>query len=141
MIAAHDAHAASTPARIRRSLGLLLGLSALAIFGLPAAAQAGELTVRWQHPTPAEVAGFRLHWGTRSGDYPGVRNVQLPAPVDGVYSYRLTDLPEDRPVFVVVSAYDASANRSEFSNERSFTAEPTAPEPLGQPGRPVLVEP
>ena len=105
-------------------------LVALAV-GCAAAANARTEVLRWQHPNPTAVAGFRVLVGNASGSYQTTLDVGLPTPSGGVYSYSL-QVPDPNTVFVVVSAYGPTGNESPRSNENRLLGL------LGTPGQPTV---
>ncbi len=94
-------------------------------------AQARNEQLRWQHPNPSTVAGFRVKVGSSSGSYQTTIDVGLPAPSGGVYSYNLT-VPDANSVYVVVTAYGPTGLESTPSNEQLRRGL------LGAPGKPTL---
>lgn len=96
------------------------------------AAQARVEQLVWDHPSPGEVAGFRVHRGSSSGSYDTVIDVGLPSQGgDGGFSYALT-VPDDATVYVAISAYAADGRVSPPSNERVRSG-PTIPDPDPDP--------
>jgi len=92
---------------------LLLALSAL-----PVAAQARIETLHWTHPSPADVEGFRVHYGTTSRGYDTVVDI------GSTYSYDLA-VPDGRAIYVALSAY-AGGLESALSNELVLTDDGSA---------------
>ena len=83
----------------------------------------GSVTLAWEPPTTNEdgsplidLAGFRVYYGTSSGDYIDVINV-------GYFSScsldSLDELPTDQALYFSVTAYDSFGNESAYSNEIS----------------------
>lgn len=107
---------------IRAALG---GVALLLAFGQ--AAEARVVTVRWSHPSAANVGGFRVHYGTSSGNYTSTVNVGKPSPSGGVYTYDLT-VGDTATVYVALTAYGSGYTDSQYSNEKTFAA-PTPPPP------------
>jgi hypothetical protein len=78
----------------------------------------------WDAPTEntdgtpiGELAGFRVHVGTRSRTYDDVVEV-----ADGTASsYVVEDLERDRTYYFAVTAVDRSGRESRYSNEASKT--------------------
>ncbi len=94
-------------------------------------AQARTENLRWLHPDPSSIAGFRVHVGAASGIY--LQTIDVGLPLSGSeYAHSLT-ISDGASVYVAVTAYDASGLESVLSNE-SFR-----PALLGAPGRPVVV--
>lgn len=118
--------------RSRRSASaaaLALGLTAVT------AAQADTVTLRWRHAEPARVAGFRVHFGKAPGALSHSIDLgRLTPDAAGIFRARV-ELPDGEPVYVAVSAYDASGAESPRSSAWHRTSG------LGAPGRPRVVEP
>ncbi len=83
---------------------------------------AGEAILSWDPPvtnedgTPlTDLMGYKLYYGTSSGVY-GTN----PDIVDGI-TYKLSNLEDGIVYYFAVTAYDASGNESNFSNEVSKT--------------------
>src|SRR3972149_5909585 len=103
-----------------RLRGVLPGLIAVAIFffifsGMTNTANAGEAILTWDPPTTntdgtplTDLAGYKIHYGTTSGNYTTVIDV------GNVTTYFAT------------TAYDSSGNESGYSNEVSKTISGTA---------------
>lgn len=119
----------------------LIVLSAVLCLGWGGSAAAGTVTLLWDAPeTDADggpltgLAGYVLYWGESSGDYP--TNID----VGNATTYTLTGLPEDVPLYFVVTAYDDASPRNESkpSNEVSGVATPEK-QPPPPPPDPVPV--
>ena len=63
-----------------------------------------------------DLASYRIHWGTQSGIYPNLLQVDSP----GVSSFVIDGLAAGN-YFFAVSAVDTSDNESQVSNEASGT--------------------
>jgi hypothetical protein len=119
------------------------------VLAVSAIANARTETLRWEHPSPSQVAGYYVHYGPSSGSYTTQIDVALPPPnADGTYSYDMV-VPDDAELYVAVTAYDAQNQESDYSNEQLCAPDQTGggtqppseePEPLGQPGRPQLIQ-
>jgi len=94
-----------------------LALAATLLLAVGAAAQTRTETLRWTHPTPSEVEGFRVHYGTSSRVYTQQIDVRLPPTDAGAFVYDLV-VPEADDIYVAVSAYDADGLSSVLSNEK-----------------------
>lgn len=118
---ARTARPALPPTRPRVAATTLLGvvLPALALAAATAASGAGTRveTLRWAHPNPAKVAGFRVHVGSASRQYDQVLDVGRPPASAGVFTYDLT-VPDTADVYVAVSAYAPGGAASPYSNEQ-----------------------
>lgn len=84
---------------------------------------AGSLTLSWAPPmqnadgTPlTDLAGYRIRWGTQSGDHPNLKVVDN----SGVSNFVIEGLAPGN-YFFTVSAVDTSNNESQASNEASGT--------------------
>jgi hypothetical protein len=105
---------------------------------MASAARAETVTLRWRHPSPARVAGFRAHLGPAPGQY--TRTIDLGRPVPdaaGVYRARV-EVDDGARTHLAVSAYDERGRESAPSNEWARRSTAGA---LGRPGRPQVVEP
>jgi hypothetical protein len=124
--------AAGTDRQRRTWIALALG----AALAAPApAARADTVVLRWRHPAPAQVVGFRAHVGGAPGAYTRTIDLGRPAPgADGVFRATV-ELADGEGTHLAVSAYDASGRESTPSNEW------VRPPALGRPGRPEVVEP
>lgn len=115
-------------------MGAALALCAT-LAATAAAARAETVVLRWRHPAPASVVGFRAHVGRAPGAYTRTIDLGRPAP-DAAGVYRATvELEAGEGSHLAVSAYDASGRESAPSNEWARTPAP------GRPGRPQVVEP
>jgi len=79
-------------------------------------------TLSWTIPSTNEdgtpltdLAGFRVYYGTRTGNYTETTTVDNP----GVSSLVVDNLSIDSTYFFVMTAFDASGNESKLSNEAS----------------------
>ncbi len=117
--------------RISRShlARILVAAGLLALSSSPAFARTEN--VRWQHPAPNSVAGFKVHVGPSSGNYSQTIDVGLP--VSGSVFAHALNVSNNAAVYIAITAYDSTGRESAFSNE-GFR-----PVPLGQPGQPTLV--
>jgi len=101
--------------RIERVFWLLLSTSLLA--ALPVSA--GTIAVAWDPVTDPDLAGYRVSWGTSSGNYTQQQDVGL------VTSVTLSGLADCTTYYVAVKARDAAGNLSAgFSNEISGLPRP-----------------
>lgn len=84
-----------------------------------ASADATSATLGWDTVSDARVAGYRVYYGTGSRDYAQAKGAGLNA--GGCTTYVVTGLDRGRTYYFAVTAYDASGNESDFSNEASKT--------------------
>ena len=88
---------------------------------LSTAAWAGsDVTLSWDANTEADLAGYRLHYGNAPGIYDNQVDVGL------VTIHTVADLP-DGTYYFALTAYDTSANESEYSNEVNTALDATPP--------------
>ncbi len=107
-------------------IGLILQLI---IVLYAASLSAGQLTLSWTSPVVnadgtylTDLAGFKIYYGTESGNYPNTIDV------GNVTMHLINDLPDGIPHFFTVAAYDTSGNESGYSNEE-YRITPTSPAP------------
>jgi hypothetical protein len=110
---------------------LRAGVFALAVLALASAASARTELLRWQHPDPSTVAGFKVYVGNAAGVYQTTLDVGKPTASAGVFSYSL-QVPDSNTVFVAVSAYGAGGLEGAKSNEQQRLGQ------LGTPGKPQI---
>jgi len=88
---------------------LLLALS-------PAHLAASTLTLAWDPNTEEDLAGYKIYYGTRSGDYDFVIDL-------GNITHRtVTNLEPETRYYFALTAYDNAGNESDFSWEVSAVA-------------------
>ena len=73
--------------------------------------EAGELIINWYPNTENDLLGYKVYYGTSSGNYTTVRDA------GNVNSYTVSGLSEGVEYFFVVTAYDTAYNESSFSIE------------------------
>jgi len=78
-------------------------------------AQAGQVTLAWDANTEPDLAGYKIHYGTASGNY----SVHLD--VLNVTSYTVTGLTDGQTYYFAATAYDEAGNESGYSNEATYT--------------------
>jgi hypothetical protein len=96
----------------------------LAVFTINVVATTpGAVTLSWTPPTQnvdgtplTDLAGYRVYWGTTSGNYPQSVTVLNP----GISSYMVEQLTPATYYFVT-TALDTSGNESEYSNVATKT--------------------
>ena len=103
------------------SMSLLVSASALA----------GTETLRWYHPSPGEVTGFKIVQGSSSQSYDVTEDIGLISAVNDVYTATVV-VPDAIGTFVAVVAYNADGD-SVPSNERFFAATSVEPDPSPEP--------
>lgn len=76
-------------------------------------AMATALLISWQENTETDLAGYKVYYGTASGQYGS------PIDVGRETSCRISDLVSDTTYYMAVTAYDEALNESGFSQELS----------------------
>ena len=99
------------------------------------AVQAESVTLRWRHAAPGRVAGFRVYFGATSGRLAQSIDVGRLTPDAGGIFRTSVELPDGEPVYVAISAYDASGVESPRSAEWLHATS------LAAPGQPRVVDP
>ncbi len=89
-----------------------LGLAILFLFFVNTA-QAGSLLATWDANTEDDLAGYKVYYGTESGNYTHIQDV------GNQTSYLAENLKDGSTYHFAVSAYDLSGNESELSGEVS----------------------
>jgi fibronectin type 3 domain-containing protein len=78
-------------------------------------------TLQWSTPvvyidnTPVTVSGYKIYYGTESGNYTSVLNV------GNVNSFTVQNLTANTTYYFVVTAYDADGVESDPTDEQSKT--------------------
>lgn len=82
---------------------------------------AGSVTVSWNHNTEADLAGYRVYYGTQSQNYQTTLDV-------GLDTFKVVDnLQEGVRYYFAVTAYDTANNESDFSEEVSIVLKAKQP--------------
>ncbi len=104
------------PPRGRQVMGyglVAIGLAMVFIAVRPAAA--AQVTLAWDPNTEADLAGYRIHYGTVAG------NLSNHIDVKKVTSYTVSGLTAGQTYYFAASAYDTAGNESGYSNSVSST--------------------
>ena len=117
--------------RTRIKIGLLIAawmLFFVIIFGLLAAHDANAMDGKfsWLPNTESDLAGYKIHYGTASGQYEHVADCGLPETVNGRVTYTIPNIPDDLTYFAA-TAYDSQDHESDYSNEISYDPVPSPP--------------
>ncbi len=107
---------------INRILILATDITICLMAGIIASnAIAAQVTLAWNPNTESDLAGYRIHCGTASGNY------SVHTDVHNVTTYIITGLTEGQTYYFAATAYDKSGNESGYSNQAIYTV-PTATE-------------
>jgi len=93
----------------------LLTLLAFALLLSPMAAYGAAVTLAWDANTEPDLAGYRIHYGTASGDY------SHSIDVGNTTQYTLADLDDGVTYYLAATAYDVDSNESAYSVELVHT--------------------
>ncbi|QJE98581.1 fibronectin type III domain-containing protein [Luteolibacter luteus] len=108
---------------VRRYVLAFLGLSPLLVFSASRAADvpAPPVSLVWNANPESNIAGYKVHFGTASGTYSQVIDVQNQT------SAALPQLILGNTYYLAVSAYNADGQESPKSTEMVLSATPPAP--------------
>jgi hypothetical protein len=97
------------------------GLYAFLIFALVSQSDAAGVKLRWQPNPESDLAGYRVHYGTKSDEY------EHKIDVGKQTEHRLDNLQESVVYYFSLTAYDQTGNESPYSNQVSFKLGDTTP--------------
>ncbi|MHC4687384.1 MAG: fibronectin type III domain-containing protein [Planctomycetota bacterium] len=97
----------------RQTISSILWASLLLLALFPPRSSASSLTLAWDPNTELDLAGYKVSYGTRPGDY------DFTIDVGNVTQYTVTGLEPGSRYYFVLTAYDTSLNESDFSPEVS----------------------
>lgn len=93
----------------------------LALLGHAAGAGAGQVTLSWDANTESTLGGYKLYYGTSSGNY--TANVD----VGKATTYTLNNLADGATYYIAAQAYDTGRTvQSGYSNQVAYVAAPAA---------------
>ncbi len=96
--------------KIRNEITALIVIGFFLFFGAPSVFGA-SLNLAWNANTETDLSGYRIYYGTSSGNYTSVKEPGK------VTSYALSDLSEGTRYYITMSAFDTSLNESQKSAE------------------------
>jgi len=97
------------PYALRPALCALLFLTM--IFFLSAPVQSAQVTLQWDPNPEADLAGYKVYYGTSSGNYSYSLDVGMTT------TCTVSNLQDGIPYYFAATAYDAAFAESEFSSE------------------------
>jgi hypothetical protein len=101
--------------RSARTLLLLLVVIQASLSVLTTPAHAAQVTLAWDPSSGANIAGYKLYWGTTSRNYTENRKV------GAVTTFTITNLASGRTYYIAATAYDTHDYESAYSEEVSIT--------------------
>ena len=106
MVSAHDVPRSAKSSCSRFFSPLLLSLAAfiLTFLILTPSAFPAQVTLAWDPNTEPDLAGYKLYYGTASGDYTQVIDV------GNTTMYTVTNLTAGHTYYFTVTAHDASGH-------------------------------
>ena len=105
----------------------IIGISAwvvllFCLFITISSASAAEVTMAINPNSTTDPAGYKLYWGKESGQYTSAQSLDLGARVRDVpFTVTIGEIVPGNTYYFAATAYDASGNESEYSNEVSKT--------------------
>ncbi len=78
---------------------------------------AGTLTISWNRNTEPDIAGYKIYYGTSSGNYPNVITINDTNNNGGQTQYTISGLLEGQTYYLAMKAFDRGNNESAFSQE------------------------
>lgn len=86
------------------------------LFALPlSVAQAASVELEWDANTEQQLAGYKIYWGTSSGNYAYSKNV------GNTTVCTITELDEGKTYYFAATAYDGAGSESDYSNQINHT--------------------
>jgi hypothetical protein len=106
-------------ASINRRISIYILSALLLSVGLfPTRLAASVLTLAWDPNPEWDLAGYKIYYGTRSGDYDFVIDV------GGITYHTIRGLEPETRYYLSLTAYDISGNESDLSGEVSGISKP-----------------
>jgi len=97
-----------------RRASIIILACALSMAAFATAAYAASVELEWDPNTEPELAGYKIYWGTSSGNYGSSKDVGKTT------IYTIAGLDEGKTYYFAATAYDGSKNESGYSNQVSF---------------------
>lgn len=109
-------------ATVRKAI--VSGVTAIFLSALPLSAQVAQsVTLAWDANTEPDISGYRLYYGTASGNY------SYESEVGNATTTTVSNLTVGQTYYFVVTDYNTAGLESLPSNEVSYTAVPVASTP------------
>ncbi|MBW2164519.1 MAG: fibronectin type III domain-containing protein [Deltaproteobacteria bacterium] len=89
------------------------------ILMLPVIAQAASITITWDRNQEPDIAGYRIYYGTRSGQYKNSMIVYDSATQPLQLSYTVAGLSEGTTYYFALKTFDQAGQESDYSVETS----------------------
>ncbi len=121
---------------MKKKVWLQLLVCFLLFYGFNSALAVQEADFSWTPNTEANLAGYKIHYGTASSQYDQVIDVGNPAAVDGIVLATVSGLSDETSYYFAATAYDTDGFESDFSQEVAWTSPaqtiipPSPPPPL-----------
>jgi len=105
-----------SPRRIPPGLRAPLFLLLMATWVMPLSnAFAASVDLAWDPNTEPELAGYKIHWGSSSGNYTSSKDVGKTT------TCTISGVEEGKTYYFAATAYDGQNNESGYSNQVTFT--------------------
>jgi hypothetical protein len=89
------------------------------ILMLPVIAQAASVTMTWNRNQEPDIAGYRIYYGTQSGQYSDTITVYDSATQPLQRSYTVAGLSEGTTYYLALKTFDQAGQESDYSVETS----------------------
>lgn len=99
----------------KRNICLVLILATLAFFQAVSDANAAMVSLAWNRNPESDIAGYRIHYGTRSQRY------TLVADVGNFTTCTIAGLSNYRTYYIVCTAYNTAGLESDYSAQVVYT--------------------
>jgi hypothetical protein len=107
-----EIYAPNSALRFRK---IICSLAVLAVLIMASSASAESATLAWDANSEADLAGYRIYYGTTSGNY------STTVDVGRVTTCTISNLAAGQTYFFAAKAYNASGTLSGYSTEVSYT--------------------
>ncbi len=115
----------------RLEIRLLLYFLSFVFILAPTLAGAAQVSLAWKRSTGANIAGYKMHYGSYRGSY------QYTVNVGNSTSCTISGLTVGKKYYFAATAYDTQQNESDYSNEVTFVPTGASYVPPGVDPKPV----